>query len=112
MRAPLVASQRGGGGTTDHGSYLLPRGEADIFFPTDFELLRSLAADARRRADAAAAADAPSRRLPHGGGRVLRTPDFLTEALAPGREWRRAAAASGFNPLLVEFPNTRVWLGY
>ncbi len=101
MRAPLVASQRGGGGTSDHDSYLLPRGAADVFFPTDFALLAALAADARRRAGAPAAQQA----------RVLRTADFLTEALSPGREWRRAAAASGFNPLLAEFPNTRVLLG-
>ena len=101
VRAPLVASQRGGGSTTDHGSYLLPRGAADVFFPTDFALLGALAAEARRAAGAPAA-EAP---------RVLRTSDFLTKALSPGREWRRAAAASGFNPLLVEFPNTRVFLG-
>jgi hypothetical protein len=101
-RAPLVASQRGGGATTDHASYLLPRGAADIFFPTDFSLLRALAADARARAGASGAAAA--------GGRSMRTSDFLIEALSVGREWRACAAASGFNPLLVEFPNTRVYL--
>ncbi len=97
--APLVASQRGGGATTDHGSYLLPRGAADIFFPTDFALLRALAKDARARAGA------PPRRA-----RALRSAEFMAEALAVGREWRACAAASGFNPLLAEFPNTRVHL--
>jgi hypothetical protein len=105
-RAPLVASQRGGGTTMDHASYLLPRGAADIFFPTDFSLLRALAADARARAGGSSAASAAG-----GAGRSMRTSDFLIEALSPGREWRSCAAASGFNPLLVEFPNTRVYLG-
>ena len=101
LRAPLVASQRGGGVTTDHDTWLLPRGAADVFFPTDFGLLQALAADAAARAGAAA----QKREC-----RALQTATFLTEALSPGREWRHAAAASGFNPLLSEFPNTRVFV--
>ncbi len=93
--APLVASQRGGGTTTDHATYLVPRGEADIFFPTDFEFLRIMEADVRTRSGARAES--------------LRTADFLLRALAPGEEWRRCTVASGFNPLLSEFPNTRVF---
>ena len=30
------------GQTLDHPSYLVPQGTADIFFPTDFQLLQSL----------------------------------------------------------------------
>ncbi len=112
VRAPLVASQRGGGATTDHETYLLPRGAADIFFPTDFSLLSALSADARARAAAAAGGSGGAvAGMGKGGGRSLRTADFLVEALSVGREWRRCATASGFNPLLVEFPNTRVHLG-
>ena len=101
LRAPLVASQRGGGSTTDHDSLLLPRGAADVFFPTDFGLLAALAADAAQRAGA--------KNMALRSARHAQTATFLTEALSPGREWRHAAAASGFNPLLSEFPNTRLF---
>ena len=37
--APLVASKTDGQ-TEDHSSYFVPRGSADIFFPTDFEFLQ------------------------------------------------------------------------
>lgn len=30
------------GHTTDHDTYLVPKGTADIFFPTDFRLLQHL----------------------------------------------------------------------
>jgi hypothetical protein len=103
LRAPLVASQRGGGSTTDHDSLLVPRGAADIFFPTDFGLLAALAADAAQRSGAKA------KQMALRSARDAQTATFLTEALSPGREWRHAAAASGFNPLLSEFPNTRVF---
>ena len=39
--APLVASTRGGT-THDYGTYLMNPGDADIFFPSDFELLSRL----------------------------------------------------------------------
>lgn len=39
--APLVATTRDGT-TIDHGTYLVQPGIADIFFPSDFELLRML----------------------------------------------------------------------
>jgi hypothetical protein len=101
LRAPLVASQRGGGSTTDHDTLLVPRGAADIFFPTDFGLLAALAADAAQRSGA--------KNMMQRSARDAQMATFLTEALSPGREWRHAAAASGFNPLLSEFPNTRVF---
>ncbi|CAI7925100.1 unnamed protein product, partial [Closterium sp. NIES-54] len=43
--APLVAA-KGGGVTQDQPTYLVPRGSADIFFPTDFRLLERLDAAA------------------------------------------------------------------
>lgn len=52
-----------GGTTVDHGSYLVPRGTADIFFPTDFPLLcmlyRQAAAVHRHTRTEAAGAGAP-----------------------------------------------------
>ena len=48
-----------GGTTVDHGSYLVPRGSADIFFPTHFPLLAALYRQAAARAAAAAATAQP-----------------------------------------------------
>ena len=42
VNAPLVASQREGGQTVDHDTYLLPtqqEGSVDVFFPTCFDAL-------------------------------------------------------------------------
>jgi hypothetical protein len=39
-----------GGGTQDHASYLLPRGAADVFFPTNFRMLGRLYEAAARAA--------------------------------------------------------------
>ncbi|XP_064946622.1 uncharacterized protein LOC135653303 isoform X3 [Musa acuminata AAA Group] len=40
-RAPLVSTKKDGR-TTDHGNYLDAKGDADIFFPTDFWLLERI----------------------------------------------------------------------
>lgn len=95
--APLVASQVGDGVTRDHATFLLPRGEADIFFPTDFRLLSKL--------DALAAGGAGSerRRAP---GRVVSNREMMGRYAEA--EWARTL--SGFNPLLDDFTNTRVFL--
>ena len=82
--APLVASQRGGGTTTDHDSYLGSE-PADVFFPTDFSMLQRIAG-AR--------------------GNVRKSAQFFEETLT-GEELRQCSTASGFNPLLDDFPNTR-----
>jgi hypothetical protein len=88
LNAPLVASQQAGGYTLDHESYLLPPGlAADVLFPTDFGLLSALA----------------------GGGRAEQTAAFLKRYLT-SEELHRCTTASGFNPLMHEFPNTQVWL--
>lgn len=44
MRLSLTAAfdTQVDGQTTDHASYLVPKGTADIFFPTDFRLLQHL----------------------------------------------------------------------
>lgn len=39
-----------GGGTVDRASYLLPRGAADVFFPTDFRMLARMYEAAARAA--------------------------------------------------------------
>ena len=39
-----------GGGTVDRASYLLPRGAADVFFPTNFRMLARMYEAAARAA--------------------------------------------------------------
>lgn len=95
QNAPLVASLE----TGDYDSYLAAHdGAADIFFPTDFRLLQAMVADARQRSGARAL----------GSGRVLRSAEFLEECLKP-HELRQASTASGWNPLLHDFVNTRIY---
>jgi hypothetical protein len=90
--APLVASQPGGGRTIDWRSYLeCGYGEADVLFPTDFELLEALASSVGF------------------GGRSMNTPVFLRPLLTD-EELRETTTVSGFNPLLHEFPNTRFFV--
>jgi SAM-dependent methyltransferase len=95
--APLVATTRGGS-TFDHGTYLVPRGQADIFFPTCFNLMRRL------YLDSAAASGA-------GEGRAvewMKTERFVRR-FAPSAA-AAAATAGGYNPLLEDYSNTAVLL--
>ena len=68
--APLVASKGGPARRTrDHANYLAPhRGRADIFFPTDFQLLRDMVLAARAEAAAARAAQRAAGADVGGGG--------------------------------------------
>ena len=122
-------AQVGGGRTQDHATYLVPRGTADIFFPSDFELLRRVydaageeAAAAREvegggegrcgppassplTAAAAEAADGPSPSLPPRRAAVASSSAFLR------RHYRDAGCCrtlGGYNPLLDDFSNTAV----
>ena len=45
-----MSSQQVGGTTKDHATYLLSRGTADVFFPTDFRMLARLYEAAARAA--------------------------------------------------------------
>jgi hypothetical protein len=91
----------------DHRTYLVPRGTADIFFPTDFPLLCQLY---RRAAAAASPAGAAA-----GGGDDQRV---SAEHLSTAEFMRRhcpdlaaAATASGYTPLLEDYTNTAVFIG-
>jgi len=95
--APLV-SDTAGGRARDFGSFLLPYGSADIFFPTDFEALKALHAAAARRAGLARAGEGLAAE-PQGA--------FLRRACPEAA--RAAATRSGFNPLLEDFCNTSVF---
>lgn len=87
--APLVASTAGGA-TTDHGTYLVPPGAADIFFPSNFELLARLYSGS-------------------GGGRAARhakAAEFFGEWAPAGGAERRCA--DGYDPMLEDYTNTAV----
>lgn len=90
--------------------YLLPRGEADIFFPTDFGLLQRLAGAAVVGRGAPAGEESGAGAPGGGGGgrrgRVLTNREMMREYA----DVARARALSGFNPLVDDFSNTRVFL--
>ncbi|GJP62912.1 hypothetical protein CLOP_g19977 [Closterium sp. NIES-67] len=89
--APLVAAKRGGV-TQDQPTYLVPRGSADIFFPTDFGLLE--------RMDAAACAPSSVERI-RGS---ISSAEFLSSIAG------NTFTKDGYNPLLHDFPNTRIFV--
>jgi hypothetical protein len=110
--APLVSGRAGPGVPRDYDSILAPWGAADIFFPTDFEALGRMYVAS---AEAAAAAGKGGRRREgsRGGGGTrpqfqhMRTAQFV-QALGLSRATQ---TLSGWNPLLQDWPNTRVFLG-
>lgn len=85
------------GSTRDHGTYLVPRGTADIFFPTDFRLLAELHAEA----GCGAARPRPT------CSSSVKTAEFMGIWAAPGATRTR----SGYEPLLSDYSNTSVFLG-
>lgn len=126
-RAPPVPQL--GGTTYDHGSYLVPRGTADIFFPTDFALLARLYRDAMgdvgsgtaaadhscsSSGDASAPAAAAGAGAGAGGGAALVTAEHLASGsfmAAHAPDPGATATRSGYNPLLDDYSNTAVFLG-
>ncbi|KDD76562.1 putative S-adenosyl-L-methionine-dependent methyltransferase [Helicosporidium sp. ATCC 50920] len=94
VHAPLVASTERGK-TLDHATYLLPPGTADIFFPTNFELLGKLYRQAAARGQ--------------GGGeaRALKSAEFMKEWAEEGA----TAVADGYQPLTEDYTNTSVLVG-
>lgn len=118
-----------GGSTFDHGSYLVPRGTADIFFPTDFALLGALYRQAAQRAQRAQHASSGSSSEgatrsdsatsgSHAGGAAGSTPAVRAEALGTADFMARYSpdlaatrTASGYNPLLEDYSNSAFFLG-
>ncbi len=84
-----------GGRTTDHATYLVPPGSADIFFPVDFELSARLYAAAVQ----SAAGDA----APQVTTQMLKSREFF-EIYADVSQ--TACGGGGYNPLLEDFSNT------
>jgi hypothetical protein len=94
-----------GGRTIDHPTYLVPKGAADIFFPTDFSLLQRLCGDAVQHAQhgrSTGAACQPAQSMQR--TQHMKTADFMLRFAK--EEAAAARTRSGYNPLLEDYTNT------
>lgn len=88
-----------GGKALDYDTYLIPKGGADIFFPSDFDFLQQLYLDASIETTGVAA-----RRM----ARNMKTKDFL---LQHARDIAmETKTKSGYVPLFDDYSNTSVLL--
>eukprot|EP01018_Ginkgo_biloba_P025881 Gb_25509 [translate_table: standard] len=103
-RGPLVSSKKDGC-TKDHASYLEAKGDADIFFPTDFLILeridRYCAESGSQLTDAKTLKPMRKRR-----STILDTAAFMEEFGLPSK----TRTKDGYNPLLEDFQNTKIYL--
>ncbi|CAM9667794.1 unnamed protein product, partial [Discosporangium mesarthrocarpum] len=128
QQAPLVSSRDPATGvTTDFGTYTVPVGSADIYFPTDFERLARMhaamcgpwgqvaATGACPGAGAGAAAGAAAGAGAGAGGRVggfgvagsvMKQGKFMAEHGEVGA----TRTLTGFDPLVEDFSNTSIFL--
>ena len=95
LNVDLTLPLQAGGKTTDHATYLVPPGSADIFFPVDFGL--------SARLYAAAARDATGDAAPQVTTQVLKSREFFETYANVGQT---ACSGGGYNPLLEDFSNT------
>ncbi|EYU32661.1 hypothetical protein ABFS82_14G034700 [Erythranthe guttata] len=101
-RAPLVSSKKDGK-SSDLNSYLDAKGEADIFFPTDFWLLE--------RIDHHCSVKLKPRDISSKKGKkrrtlTLDTSSFMEEFGLP----TKTRTKDGYNPMLDDFKNTKFYL--
>ncbi|ERN01817.1 hypothetical protein AMTR_s00089p00047210 [Amborella trichopoda] len=101
-RAPLVSTKRDGR-STDYNNYTDARGDADIFFPTDFWLLERIDHDC---ADGPNHHTTPSRKMKKRRTIILDTAAFMEEFGLPSK----TRTKDGYNPLLEDFRNTKFYL--
>lgn len=85
----------------DHDTILVPWGTADIFFPTDFQQLNALY---RHAADHAAVQNQAPAVV---DARHASSKEFLQQLA----DMKQTATLSGYNPLIEDFQNTRIFLG-
>uniref|UniRef100_A0A7C8YXW1 Protein arginine methyltransferase NDUFAF7 n=1 Tax=Opuntia streptacantha TaxID=393608 RepID=A0A7C8YXW1_OPUST len=103
IRAPLVSTKIDGR-SIDHDNYLNAKGDADIFFPTDFWLLE-------RIDHYCSGWLKPSQKNPSKEGKKRRTTTldtcaFMEEFGLPSK----TRTKDGYNPLLDDFKNTKFYL--
>jgi hypothetical protein len=128
--APLVSGREGAGVTVDFDTVLVPWGAADIFFPTDFDGLASLYAAAAdsgpqlHAAEAAAVAAAEAtpgskagrnskqqRQAGAASSAVSCSHSPTAEFMAAFAEAKQTRLLSGYNPMVQDWQNTRVFVG-
>ncbi|WCJ33213.1 hypothetical protein M5689_014589 [Euphorbia peplus] len=102
-RAPLVSTKKDGR-SSDYKSYLDAKGDADIFFPTDFWLLERMdhycSGWVKMHGDESSKQGKKRRTI------VLDTSAFMEEFGLP----TKTRTKDGYNPLLDDFKNTKVYL--
>ncbi|XP_023928541.1 protein arginine methyltransferase NDUFAF7 homolog, mitochondrial isoform X4 [Quercus suber] len=102
-RAPLVSTKKNGS-SLDYGSYLDAKGDADIFFPTDFWLLERIdhycSGQLKMHKDNSSKQGKKRRTI------TLDTSSFMEEFGLPTKTRTR----DGYNPLLDDFKNTKFYL--
>lgn len=104
FHAPIVSSRDPvTGKVTDHATYMVPFGSADIFFPTNFERLSRIhAAICARGGDL----DGDLGEVRRGRGVVVKQGEFLRQFvnIKATRTW------TGYNPLVDDFRNSSFFL--
>lgn len=103
-RGPLVATKKDGV-TVDLSSYLDANGDADIFFPTDFQLLRKLDHYCYSTTRTCAA----ERKISHVKHRqplIVSVSQFMKQYA----EISKTVTKDGFNPLLDDYSNMQFFL--
>ncbi|KAK1318187.1 hypothetical protein QJS10_CPB04g01354 [Acorus calamus] len=101
--APLVSTKKNGR-TVDLDSYLDAKGDADIFFPTDFSLLKRI--DHHCSGWLKEHTDSPSMPVKKIRTITLDTAAFMEEFGLP----LKTRTKDGYNPLLDDFKNTKFYL--
>ncbi|MFS8005906.1 putative protein arginine methyltransferase NDUFAF7 [Helianthus anomalus] len=105
-RAPLVSTKKDGS-SSDHSTYLDAKGDADIFFPTDFWLLERI--DHYSSGWLKSRIEHFDRSSKQGKKRrtiTLDTSVFMEEFGLP----TKTKTKDGYNPLLDDFKNTKFYL--
>lgn len=103
-RAPLVSTKKDGN-SLDYSSYLEAKGDADIFFPTNFWLLERMdhycSGWRQLQKDKSSSKLGKKRRT-----LTLDTSSFMEEFGLPSK----TRTKDGYNPLLDDFKNTKIYL--
>ncbi|XP_022761911.1 protein arginine methyltransferase NDUFAF7 homolog, mitochondrial [Durio zibethinus] len=102
-RAPLVSTKKDGH-SSDYSNYLDAKGDADIFFPTDFWLLECIdhycSGWLKLQKDKSSTQGRKRRTI------TLDTSSFMEEFGLPSK----TRTKDGYNPLLDDFKNTKFYL--
>ncbi|XP_012456126.1 uncharacterized protein LOC105777414 isoform X3 [Gossypium raimondii] len=102
-RAPLVSTKKDGH-SSDYSNYLYAKGDADIFFPTDFWLLERIdhycSGWLKLQKDKSSPQGKKRRTI------TIDTSSFMEEFGLPSK----TRTKDGYNPLLDDFKNTKFYL--